>query len=41
MLDIFSSFDFVKDVTQEKNLTILEVKNDKDYRADISEAITR
>lgn len=41
MLDIFSSFDFVKDVTQEKNLTILEVKNDKDYRADISEAVTR
>ena len=41
MLDIFSAFDFVKDVTQEKNLTILEVKNDKDYRADISEAIAR
>jgi len=41
MLDIFSSFDFVKDITQEKNLTILEVKNDKDYRADISEAIAR
>lgn len=41
MLDIFSSFDFVKDITREKNLTILEVKNDKDYRADISEAIAR
>ena len=41
MLDIFSAFDFVRDITREKNLTILEVKNDKDYRADISEAIAR
>ena len=41
IIDTLSAFDFVKKIEQDKNLLTIEVNPDKDYRAAISEAISR
>jgi ABC-2 type transport system ATP-binding protein len=38
---VLSTFDFVQAVKQQENLLILRVKSDRDYRAQISETISR
>lgn len=39
--DTLSSFDFIKGLKKKKNLLTIKVKADKDYRAQISEAISQ
>jgi len=41
IIDTLSSFDFIKGLKREKNLLTIKVKADKDYRAQISEAISQ
>ncbi|MCD6574579.1 ABC transporter ATP-binding protein [Candidatus Aerophobetes bacterium] len=39
ILDALSSFEFIKEIHQEKNFLILKITTDKDHRAEISAAI--
>lgn len=41
ILDTLRSFDFIKEIHQEKNVLTLKVTTDKDHRADISKAIAQ
>lgn len=41
IIDTLSSFDFIKGLKREENLLTIKVKADKDYRAQISEAISQ
>lgn len=41
IIDTLSGFDFIKGLKREKNLLTIKVKTDKDYRAQISEAISQ
>lgn len=41
IIDTLSSFDFIKGLKREKNVLTIKVKADKDYRAQISEAISQ
>lgn len=41
IIDTLAAFDFIKGLKKEENLLTIKVKADKDYRAQISEAISR
>ena len=41
IIDTLAAFDFIKGLKREKNLLTIKVKADKDYRAQISEAISQ
>ncbi|TKJ46815.1 hypothetical protein CEE34_06910 [Candidatus Aerophobetes bacterium Ae_b3a] len=41
IIDTLAAFDFIKGLKREKNLLTIKIKADKDYRAQISEAISR
>ncbi len=41
IIDTLTAFDFIKGLKREKNLLTIKVKTDKDYRAQISEAISQ
>lgn len=41
IIDTLAAFDFIKGLKREKNLLTIKVKTDKDYRAQISEAISQ
>ncbi len=41
ILDALNSFDFIKEIEQEKNLLTLKVTTDKDHRAEISKTIAK
>lgn len=41
IMDALASFDFIKKIKRDKNILSIKVKADKDYRAQISEAISQ
>ncbi len=41
IIDTLAAFDFIKGLKREKNLLTIKIKADKDYRAQISEAISQ
>jgi ABC-2 type transport system ATP-binding protein len=41
IMDALASFDFIKEIKRDKNILSIKVKADKDYRAQISEAISQ
>jgi len=41
IMDSVASFDFVKEIKRDKNVLSIKVKADKDYRAEISKAVSQ
>jgi len=41
IMDALASFDFVKELKRDKNILSIKVKTDKDYRAEISKAVSQ
>ncbi|RLE06787.1 hypothetical protein DRZ78_04085, partial [Candidatus Aerophobetes bacterium] len=41
IIDFLASFDFVKEIKRDKNVLSIKVKTDKDYRAEISKAVSQ